>query len=224
LKEQGMAPFKRVIIIATLLLTSVVCFIMLQNVSSATRNIETDYLSEPLFDPSLEKDYVKEFATMGDPSGVQMPNTVTIDRDIFVEKQDIVITPLFVLRSIEKEEIPIVFKGSIVRGDEVIIAQINWGNKTYFVKPNEMLKQWLIAEITENFVIIKDTDSKPFTLFLNRVTYSEIMVASVLYTKENKIYRVKVGDLVDDYKVLDIKNENVIVSNKNSQIIISKDA
>jgi hypothetical protein len=219
-----MSPFKRMIIIATLLLTSVVCFMTLQNVSSATRNIETDYLGEPLFDLSLEKDYVLKFSTIGSPAATQMPTTVTIDRDIFVEKQDLIITPLFVVRAIEKEEIPIIFKGSIVRGDEVIIAQINWGNKTLFVKPNEMLKQWLVAEITENFVVIKDPDGKPVTLFLNRVTYSESMVASLLYTKENKIYRVKIGDFIDDYKVLDIKNENVVVSNKNSQIIISKDA
>ncbi len=218
-----MPPLKRIIIITTLLLTSVVCFITLQNVSSTTKDIKNDYLNEPLFDPSLEKNYLDQFATMNNGTIDKSPLTITYDRDIFIEKRDIVEKPLFVLRAIEKEEIPIIFKGSIVRGDQVIIAQINWGNKTFFVKPNEMLKQWLISEITENFVIIKDAESQPFTLFLNKVTYSEMMVASVLYTKENKIYRVKVGDTIDDYKVLDIKNENVIVSNKNSQIIISKD-
>jgi len=218
-----MPPLKRIIIITTLLLTSVVCFITLQNVSSTTKDIKNDYLNEPLFDPSLEKNYLDQFATMNNGTIEKSSLTITYDRDIFIEKRDIVEKPLFVLRAIEKEEIPIIFKGSIVRGDQVIIAQINWGNKTFFVKPNEMLKQWLISEITENFVIIKDAESQPFTLFLNKVTYSEMMVASVLYTKENKIYRVKVGDTIDDYKVLDIKNENVIVSNKNSQINISKD-
>lgn len=218
-----MTPLKRIIIITALLLTSIICFVTLQNVSSSMRDLDKDYLRDPRFDPALEKDHVKEFEQIIEIKEGEATVEATIDRDIFTEKREIIVKPLFELRAVDLEEIPIIFKGSIVRGDKVIIAQINWGNKTYFVKPGEMLKQWLISEITEDFVIIKDPDLKPFTLFLNKITYSEVMTATIMYTTDNKIYRVKIGDMIDDYKVLDIKKHNVIVSNKNSQIIISKE-
>lgn len=147
----------------------------------------------------------------------------SINRNIFVEKKIVKEEPVFVIDSVKEETIPIVFRGSIVRGNNMIIAQINWANKTYFVKPSETLNNWQIIDITKDKVTIKSAEGKTAVLELNKVTRTAQLIATLTFTPKNQIFQVKKGDEVCGYKVIDIQNDYVIVSKNNSQITISKE-
>lgn len=181
-----------------------------------------EFLKPKPFQPLLERNIAKKYIFLEEELREVPVEKLTFSRNIFKEIKEVKAEPLFVLIAVKREQIPILFKGTIVRGDELIIAQINWGNKTHFVKPGESIDQWKVLNITKGRVQIEGADGEFFNLGLNQINYSKEFIADILVTKRNQIYHVKSGDPIAGYKVLNIQKEYVILSNNNSEITLNK--
>lgn len=215
-----MSIMKKISVFIVLFLVGIFSLAAINGVFSPARESISYLNATPTFNEALEKNHVVHYRSIIDEIQNPRPASYALSRNSFFEKKEIKEVPPFVVESITLEKIPMVFKGSIVRGNSVTIAQINLGEKTHFVKPNTTLENWQIQDITKDHVIITNTSGEQHTLELNKVTFSNERIIRLRSTTSNAIYTVKKGDIVEDYKVLDIKEDAVILSKNNLLITI----
>jgi hypothetical protein len=176
------------------------------------------------FNTSLERNYGTKFKSIPQfyKTQVHSKKPLYITRNIFTPLFDRDKKLPFYLKEIMFEPLFFMYKGHIEKSPGVMIAQINWGEKTYFVQKGDRMQNWTILNIEKEHVIVKSDKGEELTLHVHKQTFSKNPYAVFkMFASENEV-KVKVGDQLEGYKVLDIRQDAVILSKDSQTISVTK--
>ncbi|MFH0771843.1 MAG: hypothetical protein V1933_04425 [Candidatus Omnitrophota bacterium] len=148
-----------------------------------------------------------------------------IARNIFSrpEKAMSVFNPeSLILVSVNAVNLPFVYTGFIQTANGGIIGQINWMDKTYFVKKNDNFKDYKVLDIDKNMIRIEGKEGA-LSLEFKKPSKGKELIAVLYNTVTQKKYEARKGDELDGYKILDISKDNVILYGQNKQWVISEE-
>lgn len=146
-------------------------------------------------------------------------------RNIFVkpEKPVAIFTPENLkLLAVDQVVLPFMYNGYILVANGAIIGQVNWGEKTYFLKKGERFKDYTVIDIQPRRLIVEGKDGE-LVLDLKIPSKGKELVAKLYNELDGKTYEVKKGDAVNGYKILDITTGSVIVYGQNREWVIKKE-
>lgn len=127
----------------------------------------------------------------------------------------------FVLNSIEKIPLPFMYRGYIELPDK-LIGQMNWNNSTKFVEDGGALNGYKIQKVTKDRIEAVDEQGKKIDFILNKPVLSDKLSAVLYDNISQKQFNVETASVIDDYKVVDIQPDCVILNSKGSEIKLTR--
>jgi hypothetical protein len=144
------------------------------------------------------------------------------DRDPFspIRERVVPVHP-FQIKEIIVDPFFIVYMGSMQRQSEDLIAQINWRDETFFVREGERMKTWTIATVSPERVIAVNEEGEEVVLALMKKAPSRPAEARLFSFATEKTHMAKAEDVIEGYKIIDIKKDTVILRQLSSDKIIT---
>ncbi len=146
-------------------------------------------------------------------------------KNIFIrpEKPTPVFTPENLkLVSTEPIILPFIYNGYIETEKADIIAQVNWAEKTHFVKKGERFRDYKVIEILKKTLIAEGKEGRLVLEFKKPVRGKELV--AVLYDElDEKTYTVRKEEEINNYKILDIKANSVVLWGENKEWVIKRE-
>ena len=128
----------------------------------------------------------------------------------------------FVLRSVGNVPLPVIYKGFIELPDR-LIGQINWKDTTRFVESGSSLNGFKIQRVSKDKVEAVDENGRKWEFLLNKSVSSDKLNAVLYDTISRKTFTVEIANVIDDYKVIDIQSDYVILLSKGQEIKLNKE-
>lgn len=184
--------------------------------------------SAPPFNERIEIDYSAKYDMLGEAFSAKeaFGDLYSIHRDLFAPKRILDNSGVpFQLRQTNADRMFFVYKGHIEKQANEFIAQINSAVRTRFVRVGDDLDGWRVVDIDANHVSLESTEDGFLDLVLHKKTYAKEPEAIICMHDGNVLRSVCLGDVVDQYKILDIQNGAVIlqrVDQPNSDPILLK--
>ena len=135
----------------------------------------------------------------------------------------------FSLLKIFRQPVRLLFKGYLQLPDGSYSLQINWAGQTDFKQLGESIRGYRIEkfdkviktqdtpggytrEVDHSYVIIRKDPDGPVTLAKGNLVSERELFAKLFDTEANQVVTVHVGSLVGSHKVLDITEDEVLLS------------
>lgn len=128
----------------------------------------------------------------------------------------------FIVKEIKTVPLNFIYKGLIELPSNKVIAQINFENKTYFLKPEEFFAEYQVKEITKERCMVLDAKGKELELPYQKEVSGEEYEALLYDNKTKNSLNVKKDFKIREYQVLDIKADYVVLLQENGGKIILK--
>ncbi|MFH1778525.1 MAG: hypothetical protein ABH847_00620 [Candidatus Omnitrophota bacterium] len=147
-----------------------------------------------------------------------------LTRNIFIkpEKPLIVFSPESLrLVSVEPIVLPFVYKGYIQTASGTIIGQVNWGEKTYFIKKGDKFKDYKVIDIQRKTLTVEGKEGLLFLEFKKPAKGKEL-IAKVYNELDQKTYELRKEEELNNYKILDITADSVVIWGENKEWVIKK--
>ena len=176
------------------------------------------------FNEAKEINYVKQLGTVADNYRQQarLRDQYSISRNFFAPRIKKKETIPFYLKDIVYEPLFFMYMGHIEKSPSELIAQINWGGRTYFVRTGEYIKEWRVRRIEKERVFVLNKDGDEIELSIHKRLFSKKPYAIIKMQSTNEEFKINIGDEVKGYKVLDITKDTVILSINSKTISITK--
>ena len=143
--------------------------------------------------------------------------TQGISRDPFLRYEEgLFLEPIdssehdFVVTSVDRMLLPFTYKGYIEMPDYVV-GQINWSDKTIFVRDGSILHDYNILHVSKDTITATDKAGMPLEFQLNKPIFSNELQAILYDTISRETYTIQKNMEIDDYKVIDIRRDYVIL-------------
>lgn len=147
-----------------------------------------------------------------------------LTRNIFIkpEKPLIVFSPgSLKLVSVEPIILPFIYKGYIQTASGTIIGQVNWGDKTYFIKKGDKFKDYKVIDIQRRAITVEGKEGQLILEFKKPAKGKEL-IAKVYNELDQKTYELRKEEELNDYKILDITADSVVLWGENKEWVIKK--
>ena len=185
---------------------------------------ELEFTPTP-FNEAKEVNYVKQLRAVSDnyKQQAQLRDIYPITRNYFAPyiKDKKEVAP-FYIKDIVYEPLFFMYRGHIEKSPSELIAQINWGNRTYFVRKDESIKEWRVTNIEKEQVVVINDSKEEIALPLNKRIFQKKPYAIIGIQSTKDEFKINIGDEVKGYKVLDITKDTVILSINSKTISIAK--
>ena len=131
--------------------------------------------------------------------------------------------PPFKLKAVRKKYLDAEYKG-FIESLSGTVAQLKVKNRSYFVREGDKIESYTVKRVRNDYMLIMDRESVEYRLPLGEKILSNDYEAALYVTKTHKTLKVKLGDIVNDFKVLDISPDNVVLYNQkcNQKLIVEK--
>ena len=131
--------------------------------------------------------------------------------------------PPFELKAVRKKYLDVEYKG-FIESLSGTVAQLKVKNRSYFVKEGDEIDGYAVKKVRNDYMLIKDMAGVEYRLPLGEKILSNDYEAALYVSKTHKTVKVKLGDIVNGFKVLDISPENVVLYNQtyNKKLIVEK--
>ena len=123
----------------------------------------------------------------------------------------------FVLKAVKQMPLPAVYKGFIELEDK-IIGQINWHDATRFVETGSSLNGYKIQSVSREMVVALDGKGQRIEFKLNKPVLGDELEAVLYDNVSRKTFNVGISSEIDEYKVIDIAPNYVILLLKGKEI------
>ncbi len=127
----------------------------------------------------------------------------------------------FTLKAVGNVPLPVVYKGFIELSDK-LIGQVSWKDSTRFVEEGGSLNSYKILAVSKEKISAIDECGKEWDFFMNKPVMGDKLNAVLYDSVLKKTYTVEVASVIDDYKVIDIQSDCVILLLKGSEIKLTK--
>ncbi len=121
--------------------------------------------------------------------------------------------PLFELKSVKRLPLDIGYNG-FIEYTGGIVGQINIGGTTYFIRKGEQIEDYEIIDLTRDYALVKDSQGKEIKLPLREKLLSDEYEATIFLSDEDKTVKIKKGDVIKNFRVLDISHTYVVLFNQ----------
>lgn len=125
------------------------------------------------------------------------------------------------LMSVGNVPLPIIYKGFIELPDK-LIGQIIWKGSTKFVEKGASLNGYRVVSVTMEKISAVDEDGRRWEFLLNKPVLSDKLNAVIYDNVSRKTYTVEAAAIIDDYKVIDIQPDYVILLSNGVEIKLTK--
>ena len=196
-----------------LLLLSLTTNLMLRK--SGLKQISDNYVVS--FDPTLEIDYYSRYGSLDRDfqMSIQAQDISSVEqRDLFERYRPS--EDFFNLVDIRLEPLALIYKGRIEQHDGSLIAQVNWAERTYFVKEGESIDGWHIKSITADALEVQNVEKEILTLPYLKTTYRKKRVAVISSEYKQTESTVLLGGGVEGYTVTAITQDSATLSGKDT--------
>ncbi len=131
--------------------------------------------------------------------------------------------PPFELKAVRKKYLDVEYRG-FIESLSGTVAQLKVKNRSYFVKEGDEIDGYTVKKVCNDYMLIKDGAGVEYILPLGEKILSNDYEAALYVSKTHKTVKVKLGDIVNGFKVLDISPENVVLYNQtyNKKLIVEK--
>lgn len=149
-----------------------------------------------------------------------------VTRNIFMkpEKPPVVFSPdNLKLVSVQNIPLPFMYNGFILTANNTIIGQVSWSGKTYFVKKGGKFRDYKVIDIDKKTMAVENKDGQLLILDYQKPAKGTELIAELHDPTEEKTYEVRKDDQINEYKVLDIKTDNVVLYGQNKEWVINKE-
>jgi hypothetical protein len=124
--------------------------------------------------------------------------------------------PQFTLESIQRLPLDLEYKG-FIEYSKGIVGQINLEGKTYFVKEGDQIPQYSVLKLYRRYAVVEDPKGNEIRLPLREKIMSDEYQATICLNLEDEIIKVKKGDKIKSYQVLDISTGYVVLFNESTK-------
>ncbi|MDD5681079.1 MAG: hypothetical protein PHI59_07540 [Candidatus Omnitrophica bacterium] len=192
----------------------------------------SDMATKMRISPSVSPDEIKKYEAL--LNRIEYPETESVyaqkvKRDPFSAYTEEVIDAtattaehVFSLRSIGHVPLPVMYKGYIELADK-LIGQVSWKDATRFVEPGTSLNGYKIQRITKEKIDVIDEQGRKINFILNKPVLSDKLNAVLYDSISKKTFTVEMSGVIDDYKVIDIQPDYVILLSKGAQIKLTRE-
>ncbi len=143
-----------------------------------------------------------------------------VARDIFLKPDFTPPAQPFFLKSIQFGEMALVYRGRIRKPSGEVIAQVNWGGRTHFVREGDRIKEWLVSKVDDSLIEVRKEQGESMTLRYQVVEKSAEPTATLVGATSGAEREVAKGDFIEGYKVLEISSNTVVLSGA-SRLVLS---
>ena len=123
----------------------------------------------------------------------------------------------FVLTSINKVALPMVYKGYIELPDR-IIGQVNWREATRFVEASSMLDGYKIRSVSKEKIDALNENGENIEFQLNKPVLGDELQAVLYDNLSKRSFNVQTSTEIGEYKVIDITPNYVILHFRGTEI------
>ena len=123
---------------------------------------------------------------------------------------------------IKNKPLPIEYMGKIVFDDGRIVAQVNVHRKSYLVEDGTEFGGYSVESISPKKLVLRDSDSRKIELSFREILYSEELMATVKERSSQKVFDIYKDSSFLGFKVLDIAEDYVLVSNQGQHLKLWK--
>ncbi|MDP8261354.1 MAG: hypothetical protein P9M01_03290 [Candidatus Kappaea frigidicola] len=131
--------------------------------------------------------------------------------------------PPFELKAVRKIYLDVEYRG-FIQSSSGTVGQLKVSGRSHFVKKGDEVDGYAVERVCNEYILIKDTDGVEYRLPLGEKILSDNYEAALYVTKTHKTVKVKLGDMLNDFKVLDISPNSVVLFNQNynQKLIVEK--
>ena len=127
----------------------------------------------------------------------------------------------FVLDSVGRVQLPLIYRGYIELPD-TIIGQINWRDTTRFVKSGSALNGYKILSVSKGRIEARNDKGERIVFALNEPVLGDELEAILYDNITEKTFTVRMATAIDDYKVIEITPDYVLLISKGEEIKLRK--
>jgi hypothetical protein len=217
------------IIFGALIIVSLVVFVIYQgSIYARDESIKTQIANLRFSQPPETMDGIEKYATL-------MDNLKT-DKDYsnystafkrngflkYIEPPPEI--PPFQLKAVRRKYLDIEYKGFIESLSRGVVAQLKIKDRTFFVKEGDEVQGYTVKRVRSEYLLLTDSNGSEYRLPLREQVLSNEYEAAIYVTKTHKTVRAEIGDVINNFKVLDISPNNVVLLNQksNQELIIEK--
>ena len=167
------------------------------------------------FDPTLEIDYYSRYGSLSRDFQMSIQEqdiSSTEQRNLFERYRPS--EDFFSLVDIRLEPLALIYKGRIEQHDGSLIAQVNWAERTYFVKEGESIDGWHIKAISSSQLSVQNKEGEILSLPYLETTYRKERIAVIYDGYKHEETTVLEGGIIEGYTVSSITENSVILSGK----------
>ena len=131
--------------------------------------------------------------------------------------------PPFELKGVRKIYLDVEYRG-FIESLSGTVAQFKISGRSHFVKEGDEIEGYTIERVRNGYMLIKDSSGTEYRLPLGEKILSDNYEAAIYITKTHKTVKVKLGDMINDFKILDISPNSVVLFNQNynQKLIVEK--
>ena len=131
--------------------------------------------------------------------------------------------PPFELKAVLKMYLNVEYRG-FIESLSGTVGQLKVSGRSHFVKEGDEVDGYTVERVRNDYMLIKSTDGVEYRLPLGKKILSDNYEAALYVTKTHKTVKVKLGDMLNDFKVLDISPNSVVLFNQNvnKKLIVEK--
>jgi len=207
----------------------------LRAIKGASDNVEkkiSETATKMRISPSVSRDEMKKYETILNQAEYPEPMgeyAQKVKRDPFSEYNEEIVQIVtqatehnFSLKSVGNIPLPVIYKGYIELPDK-LIGQVNWKETTRFVEDGTTLNGYKILKVAKDKIEASDEQGRKMEFLLNKPVLSDKLNAVLYDSISKKTFNVEVANVIDDYKVIDIQPDYVILLSKGSEIKLTKE-
>ena len=169
-------------------------------------------------DPVVERaeKFLEDLETPKDPTSLLKA------RNLFKEGGGPIITkePRLYLESVTQDNLPVVYQGLMKDPDGRLIAQVNFKGVSHFVKETDKIENWEIYLITKEELLLKDPLGEEKWFPYRQGVEAQEAEAEIIRRPGGKRYKVKKGSDVEDFRVVGIEKDLVILQRGGEQSLL----
>lgn len=161
----------------------------------------------------------------------QAGEQIELKRDLFSEFKDkvavdevdvLVRKPIIEVLEIEYKPLSIRYLGRIVFENGKIVAQVNIYNKSYLVYEGSKIAEMVVETINKDLISLKDKRGNFTKIKFRQLAYSNKLIAKIKEHNSQQTLEISKDSDFFGYKVLDINEDYVLVSNQGQHLRLEK--
>ncbi len=143
-----------------------------------------------------------------------------LKRNLFEEWKGDGSNSIYQLSAIEKVSPLAVYKGLMQDADGNLIAQVNFKNKSYFVREKDRIEDWGIETLTTEQIILKSQAGREITISYHTPTPADESFALITKLSDGTRFRVAESERIEDYELIEIAADHVKLQKGSEEITL----